>query len=367
MPSPRSSAPGPVPSEENPAWYDYALPPERIAQRPAQRREQARLLVVDARGRLEHRVFADLPEALAPGDLVVRNTTRVIPARLRGRRGGGGRTELLLVRPVGDREWECLARPASHLKTARKVCFGDGELTATILDKLGAGRVRVRFDWPDEEPFDALLDRLGETPLPPYIDRRTGGPTAEDRERYQTVYARESGAVAAPTAGLHFTEHVFGALRDHGVEIADLVLHVGPGTFRPVKTARLSDHCMDPESYRIPPGTAEAIARARDQGRRVVAVGTTTTRAIEAAADAHGRVRAGPGATDLFIRPPYRFRVIDGLLTNFHLPRSTLLMLVCAFAGRDRVLAAYREAVAQGYRFYSYGDAMLLWRAHGPA
>jgi len=291
--------------------------------------------------------------------LLARNTTRVFPARLLGRRSGGGRTEILLVREIAPLFWECLARPASHLKPGKRVSFGSGELAATIREKRGAGRVRVLFEVADGSDFWTLVNRLGETPLPPYIDRSASGPLPEDVRRYQTVYAAERGAVAAPTAGLHFTEDVFAAMEEKGVRVADLVLHVGPGTFRPIKSETVSGHVMDEEFYRIPDAAARAVNEAKRDGRRVIAVGTTSCRALEAAG-AGGRVVPGEGATDLFIRPPYDFRIVDGILTNFHLPRSTLLMLVSALAGRERLLEAYREAIGREYRFYSYGDAMLI-------
>lgn len=339
--------------------YDYELPPERIAQEPVADRVASRLMILGGTEPPLHRTFAELPRFLRAGDLLVRNVTRVIPARLCGQRRGGGRAELLLVRELEPLVWECLGRPAARLKPGREISFPGHPLAGVVAERQGGGRLRVRFSGVAAADFMAALEAVGEVPLPPYIQRQCG-PSPEDRERYQTTYASVSGAVAAPTAGLHFTPPLFAALAAGGVEVADLVLHVGPGTFRPVQAERLGEHRMDVEHYVIPEETAAAVERARREGRRVIAVGTTSTRALEAAASRDGGVQVGPGATDIFIHPPYRFRAIDGLITNFHLPRSTLLMLVSALTGRERLLAAYAEAVRQGYRFYSYGDAMLV-------
>ncbi len=345
--------------------FDYELPPELIAQRPAARRDESRLMVLNGAEPPAHRRFRDLPEFLRPGDLLIRNDTKVLPARLIGRRPGGGRQEILLVRrletpdALASETWLCLARPAGHLKPGKEIVFGDGRLIVTAGEKLGQGQVRVSFPLAGEELL-AKLEELGEMPLPPYIEREFG-PDAEDRERYQTTFAREAGAVAAPTAGLHFTPEVDAALAARGVQVAALTLHVGPGTFRPIKTDNLDEHAMDAEFYRLPPATVEAIAAARRQGGRIVAVGTTATRALEAAAGPAGEIAAGSAWTEIFIRPGYRFRCVQGLITNFHLPRSSLLVLLSALAGRERVLTAYREAVRERYRFYSYGDAMLVW------
>jgi S-adenosylmethionine:tRNA ribosyltransferase-isomerase len=345
------------------AAYQYDLPPERIAQAPADRRDASRLMVLARGAPPAHHVFRDLPDLLAPGDLLVRNDTRVLPARLRGRRPGGGRTELLLVRRLGtdpdDERWLALARPSSHLKVDKPVVIGDGALTATVAERRGAGQVVVVFDAAGAD-FRRRLEAAGEVPLPPYIERGDAGPTEADRERYQTVYAREAGAVAAPTAGLHFTPEVEAALAARGVGLAHLTLHVGPGTFRPIKAERLDEHRMDAEWYRVPPETARAVTDARREGRRVLAVGTTVVRTLESAVGSDGTLSPSEGWTDLFIRPGHAVRAVDGLLTNFHLPGSSLLVLVSAFAGRERVLAAYEEAVRREYRFYSYGDAMLL-------
>ena len=335
--------------------FDYDLPPASIAQEPSPRGE-SRLLVLDRSGPERHARVRDLPRLLRSGDLLVLNDTRVIPARLYGRSAGGGRMEILLVERVAEREWDALVKPGRRARPGARFEIGEG-LTAEVMDKREDGRHRLRFS----EPVEPHLERLGHIPLPPYIHRPD---TPEDRERYQTVYARRPGAVAAPTAGLHFTAELLREIEGAGVEIARVALHVGIGTFKPVSAERIAEHRMERERYEIGEETAAALRRARQAGRRIVAVGTTVVRTLEGAALAGGgEVRAGDGATDLFITPGFRFQVVDALLTNFHLPRSTLLMLVSAFAGRERVLAAYAEAVREGYRFYSYGDAMLAERA----
>jgi S-adenosylmethionine:tRNA ribosyltransferase-isomerase len=340
--------------------YDYALPHDRIAQRPVEPRDRSRLLVVPRDGSpFRHLEFRDLVGLIPPGDALVLNETRVLPARLRGFKPTGAPAEVLLLRPVtaDEREWEALVRPGGKLKPGRRIIVAEGEegLALQVLDSApGGGRI-VRLEGP--LPPRAALERWGEMPLPPYIDRAA---EASDRECYQTVYARAAGSVAAPTAGLHFTPAVLDALAAKGVELVTLVLHVGLGTFRPVDHEELERHVMHSEWYEVPPAAAGALAEVRARGGCVWAVGTTVTRTLEAASDGTGQVRAGSGWTDLFIRPPYRFRVVDRLLTNFHLPRSTLLMLVAAFAGHQRTLDAYRTAVVEGYRFYSYGDAMVI-------
>ncbi|PYQ62630.1 MAG: tRNA preQ1(34) S-adenosylmethionine ribosyltransferase-isomerase QueA [Acidobacteria bacterium] len=341
--------------------FDYDLPASSIAQEPAPRGE-SRLLVLDRTGPDRHARVRDLPRLLRPGDLLVLNDTRVIPARLYGKSAGGGKMEILLVEPLGEREWDALVNPGRRARPGARIEIGEG-LAAEVTTKREDGRYRLRFS----EPVEPHLERLGHIPLPPYIHRPD---TPEDRERYQTVYARRPGAVAAPTAGLHFTEELLREIEAAGTEIARVTLHVGIGTFKPVSAERIEEHRMERERYEIGEETAEAIRRARAAGRRIVAVGTTVVRTLEGAALAGGgEVRAGSGSTDLFIYPDspdspgFRFQMVDALLTNFHLPRSTLLMLVSAFAGRERVLAAYEEAVREGYRFYSYGDAMLLERA----
>lgn len=343
--------------------FDYSLPDDRIAQEPAPRGE-SRLLVLDAEGGGRHRRVSDLPDLLHPGDLLVVNDTRVIPARLFGRRvteegGEGGRVEILLVERVEgglhrDCEWEALAKPGRKARPGTRLRF-EGGLSAEVLTKLGDGRHRVRFS----EPVEPWLDRLGHVPLPPYIKRPD---RPEDRDRYQTVFADRPGAVAAPTAGLHLTPELLRRLEARGVPTARVTLHVGIGTFKPVTAELVHEHVMDEERYEVPEGTAAAVREVRRRGGRVVAVGTTVVRTLETAARDDGAVEAGAGRTGLFIYPGFRFRAVDALLTNFHLPRSSLLMLVAAFAGRERVLAAYREAIEEGYRFYSYGDAMLAQR-----
>ncbi len=336
--------------------FDYKLPADRIAQEPLPERSASRMMVLDrAAGLRTHRRFRDLPEHLRRGDCLVLNDTMVLPARLYGRRPTGGRVEVLLLRPAaGDRQWHALARPARRLRLGERVEFGPG-LAATVVGEGDEGLRELRFEVDGD--FEQALDRLGLPPLPPYIRRRA---RPEDRQRYQTVYARRAGAVAAPTAGLHFDQGILAALAGTGIETVFLTLHVGLGTFRPVAVERVEDHHMHAEPYQVLPEAAERISRARAAGGRVVAVGTTVVRALETVADDDGRVRPDSGETDLFIYPGYRFRAVDALLTNFHLPRSTLLMMVAAFAGREFILEAYQEAIDAGYRFYSYGDCMLI-------
>jgi S-adenosylmethionine:tRNA ribosyltransferase-isomerase len=334
--------------------FDYALPPELVAQAPAPQRRASRLLHVRAEG-LDDLRFADLPSRVAPGDLLVFNDTRVLRARLRGRRPSGGRVELLLERIVGDDEAWVQMR-ASHLPRPGGTVELAGGARAEVLSR-DDRFFHVRFH--GTGPLPAWLEQHGEVPLPPYI-RHAGD--AVDAERYQTVYARHPGAVAAPTAGLHFDTELLATLRARGARLAFVTLHVGSGTFQPVQVEDLAQHRMHTERYDIPADTAAAIAATRTEGGRVLAVGTTSLRALEAAADAQGQVNAGPAETDLFILPGYRFRVVDRLITNFHLPRSTLLMLVAAFAGHPRIRAAYAHAVEARYRFFSYGDGMLLER-----
>jgi len=341
------------------ADFDYDLPPELIAQEPLADRAAIRLLVLErARGAVRHRRFADLVELVRAGDVLVVNTSRVIPARLHGTREGRGGTgapaEILLVREQADGTWLAMGHPGGKLKPGRRVRLGD-DSAVEILEMLGGGLRRVRFTGPLDAR--AVLARYGETPLPPYIHRP---PTPADRERYQTVFATHDGSVAAPTAGLHFTPALLDRLRGAGVGIATLDLHVGPGTFKPVDVEDLAAHPMHAERYEISEAAAAMVNAARAAGGAVWAVGTTVVRTLETVADEAGRVRAGAGDTRLFIHPPYVFRAVDRLLTNFHLPRSTLLMLVCAFGAYDAVMRAYREAIAQRYRFYSYGDAMAV-------
>lgn len=355
------------------ADYDYELADERIARYPAERRDESRLLVVPEEGSFEHLRFKDLTEILQPGDLLVVNESRVRPARLLGRKPTGAPAEVLLLNPAessevkegdgvgggpqvraGPRDWIALVRPGSKLKPGRVVEIAS-DLRIEILDGApgGARRVRLHADGPVEE----AIERHGHMPLPPYIERED---EPLDQDRYQTVYARTAGSVAAPTAGLHFTDDLLDRLGARGVRRASVTLHVGIGTFRPVEVDDAAEHEMHSEAYTVPPAVVEAVSETRASGGRIWAVGTTVVRTLESAARPEGRVQAGSGATDLFIRPPYDFKVVDGLITNFHLPRSTLLMLVSALGGYGRVMEAYRTAVVEGYRFYSYGDAMVL-------
>lgn len=338
--------------------YDYALPPERIARYPAERRDESRLLVVPRqRGAFEHLRFRDLPELIAPGDVLVLNESRVLKARLLGQKPSGAPAEVLLLHPLsgeGGRRWAALVRPGGKLKPGRSVVVAD-DLTVEIVDSTDDGGRVVELRTP-LSPEDAI-ERHGHLPLPPYLEREA---EALDLERYQTVYAGVPGSVAAPTAGLHFTDPLLERVRGRGAHIAKVVLHVGVGTFRPVEEEDPSLHRMHSERWSVPEATAALLAEARSRGARIWAVGTTVARTLETAADAQGRVVAGTGETELFIRPPFPFRVVDVLITNFHLPRSTLMMLVAAFAGFDQTHAAYAEAVGSGYRFYSYGDAMVL-------
>jgi S-adenosylmethionine:tRNA ribosyltransferase-isomerase len=347
-----------TPARMDPSLFDYDLPPSAIAQEPVEPRDASRLLVVDrARQTWTDHRFADLPELCREGDCLVINTSRVLPARMRGTTSGGGHpVELLLVRALGPTRWQALTRPGRRCRRGVRIALASGEASAVVVEEHADGSRLVEIEAP--WPVPVLLARHGLTPLPPYI-ARYHAPKPEDRERYQTIYATEDGSVAAPTAGLHFTAALLERLRDRGVEVRALRLHVGPATFRPIRTARVEDHHLDAESVSIPTDTARAVNLARAEGRRIVAVGTTTTRALEWAVH-EGTVRASTGLADLFIHPPYSFQVVGALLTNFHLPRSSLLVLIAAFAGRELVLAAYRHAVAAGYRFYSYGDAMLV-------
>jgi S-adenosylmethionine:tRNA ribosyltransferase-isomerase len=337
--------------------FDYALPPELIAQEPAERRDQSRMMVVDRQGgSFRDGRFEEIVDLLRPDDCLVVNDTRVIPARLIGRRmPTGGKAEVFLLRRRGEWEWEVLAKPGKKLRPGTQVSFGEGELIAAITEQTEGGLRRARFK--GEGRWEALLERLGSTPLPPYIKRPE--PKADDRARYQTVYAQRDGAVAAPTAGLHFTPEILQQLADKGIRRATITLHVGWGTFQPIDTERVEDHVMHEEFYEVSAEAAEAIDATRPAGGRIVAVGTTSVRTLETCASS-GRVQPGSGWTRCFIYPGYRFQAVDALLTNFHLPRSSLLMLVSALAGRDLTLAAYRAAVERQYRFYSYGDCMFV-------
>lgn len=337
--------------------FDFELPPEQVAQYPPPCREDARLMVLDRRGEVaDSGAFPEILKYFAPGDLLIVNDTQVIPARLLGTKETGGRIEVFLVRRLAGaaEDWVCLTKCSKPPRIGARLLLG-GKIEGTVMPGGTAPYRHIRFECPGE--FLPTVEVVGRIPLPPYI-RREDGP--EDRERYQTVFARSPGAVAAPTAGLHFTPAILDALAQKGVEIRSLTLHVGLGTFLPVRVENVREHRMHGEFYHVPEATAEAINRAKAEGRRVFALGTTATRTVEYAVDDDGRVVAGEGMTDLFITPGFRFKVVDALITNFHLPRSTLLMLVSAFAGRELVLKAYRQAVQGSFRFFSYGDCMLI-------
>lgn len=337
------------------ADFDYNLPEALIAQRPVEPRDSSRLMVIDRTGgAFEHRHFRDLPEYLRPGDALVLNETRVLPARLMGHREktGGGIEVLLLKRLERDR-WETLVKPGRKARPGQRISFGDGRLVGTVLDTTEAGGRIIEFAY--DGLFENVLDELGQMPLPPYIHERLENP-----ERYQTVYARETGSAAAPTAGLHFTPELLERIAAMGVQIEKVLLHVGLGTFRPVQVEDVETHKMHSEFYMVTPETAAALNAVRARGGRIIAVGTTSVRTLETATDEAGQIRAGSGWTDIFIYPGYRYKAVDAMVTNFHLPKSTLLMLVSAFAGRDRMLEAYRTAVDERYRFFSFGDAMLI-------
>lgn len=334
--------------------FMYDLPEERIAQTPVEPRDHSRMMVIPLDGsEVQHKHFYDVVDYLRPGDALVINETRVIPARLLGERENGGPAEILLLKQVGPKLWETLVKPGRRLKVGAKVTFGGGRLTAEIMGDTDAGGRVVQFTC--EGTLEAALDELGEMPLPPYIHEKL-----ENQERYQTVYARSEGSAAAPTAGLHFTPELMDKIRAMGVEIIPVLLHVGLGTFRPVKAEDVDDHVMHSEYYEV---TAEAAARIKavqEKGGRIIAVGTTSVRTLESAAEAKGVLNAKSGWTSIFIKPGYEFKMVDGLITNFHLPGSTLVMLVSALLGRERTLSAYEEAVREEYRFFSFGDATLI-------
>jgi S-adenosylmethionine:tRNA ribosyltransferase-isomerase len=335
--------------------FDYELPPDRIAQAPAAERDASRLLLIDrATGALGDHVFRELPDLLGSGDLLVVNDSRVIPARVFARDGAGAEVELLFVEPVTDRRWRALVRPGRRCRPGAELHVGGARLRVVAVDDDG-----LRVVESAEGTIDALLGAHGLPPLPPYIARHAA-PAREDHERYQTIYGRAPGSVAAPTAGLHFSAAVMSGLGARGIEVVSLTLHVGPATFRPIRTDRIEDHPLPPERVSLPAGTAGAINAARAAGRRVVAVGTTATRALEGLARDDGTLAPFEGRVGLYIVPGHRFRVVGALLTNFHLPRTSLLVLVSAFAGREAILRAYRHAIEAGYRFYSYGDATLI-------
>ncbi|TEB09447.1 S-adenosylmethionine:tRNA ribosyltransferase-isomerase [Pelotomaculum propionicicum] len=335
--------------------FDYALPAELIAQEPAAQRSASRLMVVRTdREQFEHRRFTDLVDYLKPGDTLVINDTKVIPARLLGvKEGTGARVEALLLKQLDNRRWEALVRPGKKIVVGTRLVFKEGLLSCEVLDSTGYGGRVLQFAWDGQ--FEEVLDQVGLMPVPPYIRK-----PLLDRDRYQTVYARLSGSAAAPTAGLHFSDELLSRIKDKGIAVAPVLLHVGLGTFRPVKVEDITRHRMHAEFYEVSAEAAEIISKTRERGGRVIAVGTTTTRCLESAAAADGRVCQGSGWTEIFIYPGYRFKAIDGMVTNFHLPRSTLLMMVAALAGREKILAAYQEAVEMRYRFFSFGDAMLI-------
>ena len=333
-------------------WYD--LPEELIAQTPLQQRDSSRLLVLDKEtGNITHRHFFDILDYLQPGDTLVMNDSRVLPARLLGHRPTGGAAELLLLRELGNNQWECLAKPGRKLQPGQEIIFGNGELKATICDICEDGNRIVKFHY--EGIFLEVLERLGKMPLPPYIKAEL-----QDQERYQTVYSKEVGSAAAPTAGLHFTNELLDAVKNKGVDLAFVTLHVGLGTFRPVKAEDISQHHMHSELCMISQETAQLLNDTKKRGGRVICVGTTSCRTLESLVEPDGTFTAKSKWTDIFIYPGYTFKAMDGLVTNFHLPESTLVMLVSAFAGKENVLNAYAEAVKERYRFFSFGDAMFI-------
>lgn len=334
--------------------FSFDLPEELIAQTPMEQRDASRLLCLDKQtGAIEHRHFYDLPDLLHEGDCLVLNNSRVLPARLIGMRPTGGAVELVLLRDLGNNRWECLSRPGRKTKPGQRILFGEGELQGVVEETVTGGNRVVRFEY--EGIFLEVLERLGRMPLPPYIRQEL-----KDPERYQTVYSKELGSAAAPTAGLHFTRELLETVRNKGVLTEFVTLHVGLGTFRPVKEEEIEEHEMHAEYCIIPPETAEAINRTRKNGGRIIAVGTTSCRTLESFAKEDGTLEASSGWTDIFIYPGYRFKCIDALITNFHLPESTLIMLVSAFAGRENILNAYHIAVSEKYRFFSFGDAMMI-------
>ncbi len=335
--------------------FNYELPEELIAQDPLDKRSESRLMILSKNtGEVTHKHFYDITEYLNSGDCLVINNTKVIPARLYGNKEDTGAViEILLLKRVDAATWECLTRPGKKARSGARIVFGDGLLTGEIIDVIEEGNRLIRFEY--EGIFEEILDKLGEMPLPPYITHKL-----QDKNRYQTVYAKYDGSAAAPTAGLHFTPELLREIKDMGVGIAEVTLHVGLGTFRPVKVENVSDHHMHSEYYEINKEACDIINSTKANGKRVVSVGTTSTRTIESAADKDGYLTPKKGDTDIFIYPGYEFKVIDALITNFHLPESTLIMLVSALAGRENVLAAYDEAVKEKYRFFSFGDAMLI-------
>ena len=335
--------------------FNYELPESLIAQHPYDKRDEARLMVLDKTNEnIEHKVFKDVIDYLNPGDCLVINNTKVIPARLYGKKDTGANVEFLLLKRLEGDIWESIVRPGSKLKTGAKVIFGDGLLKASVLEVLENGNRKVEFEY--NGIFNEILDQIGLMPLPPYITEAT----REDNEKYQTVYAKHDGSAAAPTAGLHFTEELLQKIKEKGIEVANVTLHVGIGTFRPVKVETVEEHEMHSEHYYIKKEEAEKINRAKQNGNRVIAVGTTSCRVLESVADDNGIVKEVEGDTSIFIYPGYKFKCIDSLITNFHLPESTLIMLVSSLAGKDFIMRAYEEAVNEKYKFFSFGDAMII-------
>ena len=334
--------------------FYYDLPEELIAQTPIEKRDESRLMVLNrAKQTIEHKTFKDIIDYLEPGDCLVRNNTKVIPARLYGKKSTGAKIEFLLLNRIQGDIWECIVRPGHKLKPGTEVEFGDGILKATVLDVMEGGTRKVEFKY--EGIFNEILDKIGLMPLPPYIHE-----SLKDNDRYQTVYAKYEGSAAAPTAGLHFTPELFEKIKEKGVDVANVTLHVGIGTFRPVKVENVEEHHMHSEHFYIKQEDVDKINNAKRNGKRVIAVGTTSCRVLETIADEDGMVKPTEGDTQIFIYPGYKFKCLDGLVTNFHLPESTLIMLVSALAGRDYIMKAYNEAVKEKYRFFSFGDAMLI-------
>jgi S-adenosylmethionine:tRNA ribosyltransferase-isomerase len=340
--------------------FDYELPPELIAQHPLGKRDASRMLVVDrSTGEWHDHAFGEFPSFIRKDDVIVLNNTRVFPARLIGnRQPSGGRVELFLIRELEGGTWEALSRPARRLQPGAEVIIGGGQLRATVIEALEDGHRIVKLE--SKEPLEIAIERFGQIPLPPYIKRDAGESANEDRERYQTVFARERGAIAAPTAGLHFTPEVIEQIAGRGIKLVEITLHVGYGTFEPVRVEELREHQVAPERFLISSEAARIMNNARLAGGRLISVGTTTTRALESMAEPDGTIKAGSGSASLTITPGYRFRAVDALLTNFHLPRSSLLVLVSTFGSHNLIMSAYRHAVEEKYRFYSYGDCMLI-------
>ena len=334
--------------------FYYDLPEELIAQTPIEKRDESRLMVLD-RGKqtIEHKTFKDIIDYLEPGDCLVRNNTKVIPARLYGKKSTGAKIEFLLLNRIEEDIWECIVRPGHKLKPGTEVEFGDGLLKGIVLDIMPGGTRKVEFKY--EGIFNEILDKIGLMPLPPYIHE-----SLKDKDRYQTVYAKYDGSAAAPTAGLHFTPELFEKIKAKGIDVANVTLHVGIGTFRPVKVENVEEHHMHSEHFYIKQEDVDKINNAKKNGKRVIAVGTTSCRVLETIADENGMVKPTEGDTQIFIYPGYKYKCLDGLVTNFHLPESTLIMLVSALAGRDYIMKAYNEAVKEKYRFFSFGDAMLI-------